>query len=689
MKHFSGLRAEWRNIRRGKILLLSLIVIMFIPIMYGGFFLGSVWNPYGNTNDLPVAVVNDDQGAELNGAHINIGNDLVASLKKNQNMGWRFVSADSAEKGLYSGKYYMRLVIPADFSRDVATITTVSPAASTLYYTTTPARNYIASLLTTQAAEQIQQTVATNVRDAYLSALFKNIATLKDGLKQASAGAATLASGSDQLSGGVKSYTDGASRLAAGQDTLVSGLTSLYNGAATLRDGLGHLNTALPTNDQIAQLTNGVKSLETSLDSLNDLMQHPNGELVAQQNKVSSAAGALGEALSQYESSAEAASGDIANLQASLSSGATTTNVNTAAMLNLIISSQDVATKTTGLLGELASLTSLLSAQQASLASGVSALNSGMTALAPGLSTALNGYTSLRSGASTLASGSQELASGSRSALDGGQQVLSGLRTLNNSSSALTAASSSLASGSDELSRALQKASAELSLQPTNTSTKDQIAQPVKATKTTRGEVPNYGFALSPYVLSLGLFVGALVFNVIYPVRRFASRQKGALNRWATKMSVAAIVAIGQALVLDAIMVFCLGLKPDNLGAFVLTTLITSIMYMSVVSLLSIALDNVGRFIAMALLVLQLGAAGGVFPIMLSNGFFQAVNPFVPMTYSIYAYRQAISSGVGGGVYWSSLALLVTIAIVANILLIVFLKMHGTREFDHESVDAD
>ena len=153
-------------------------------------------------------------------------------------------------------------------------------------------------------------------------------------------------------------------------------------------------------------------------------------------------------------------------------------------------------------------------------------------------------------------------------------------------------------------------------------------------------------------------------------------------------MSVAFAVAIGQALVLDAIMVIGLGLHPDQPGKFILLSIVTSMTYMSIVSFLAIALDNIGRFLAMLLLVLQLSASGGVFPILLSSGFFQAVNPLMPMTYSIYGFREAISSGLGAGVYWSSLLILVAIGVVANLMLITAFRIHGNRRFQHESIDT-
>ena len=89
----------------------------------------------------------------------------------------------------------------------------------------------------------------------------------------------------------------------------------------------------------------------------------------------------------------------------------------------------------------------------------------------------------------------------------------------------------------------------------------------------------------------------------------------------------------------------------------------------------------------MLLLVLQLGSSEGVFPIVLSPIFFQKVNPYVPMTYSIRAFREAISSGLGANMYWANLGVLIAITIVVNICLIIFLHAHGMRHFKHESID--
>ena len=682
-----ALRAEWRSIRTHRILLVSIIVMLLIPIMYGGFFLGSIWDPYGNTSHLPVAIVNDDEGAELDGKVLHIGDDLIDNLKSNHDMGWQFVSADQARKGIDDGTYYMSLTIPKDFSQHATSVSSTNPTKSTVKYTLTPARNYVASLLTKQAAQQIAQTVSTNISKAYIAAIFEHIATLQSGMKEAASGAASLSTGSQSVSNGINSYTAGVSQLQAGQVSLDAGIIEISSGSQSLKSGLVSLSGGLPSSSEISQMKTGILSIQQGLSSLYAAVQHPDATLVAQQNLVMADATSLQQKLVSYESAMTTAQSSIGALQTAIASSQTTAVVNAQDMLTVVGTSGDVASQSASLLTHLSTLTTMLASQQSTLATSVGSLNTGMMTLAPSLTMSLDGFTTISQGTSQLLGGATRLSAGSTTALSGSQQLVAGSAKLTASSAALVDGAAQVASGSAQLSTALSDASSQLALQPTSEATVEQIASPVTTSKTEKGDVPNYGYALSPYVLSLGLFVGALVFNVIYPVRRFFTKPKNAWSWWVAKMSIAGAVAVGQALVLGAIMVYGLGLHPDNPGQFALLSIVTSLTYMSIVTLLAIALDNVGRFIAMLLLVLQLGSAEGVFPIVLSPAFFQAVHPFVPMTYSIYAYREAISSGVGSNVYWSNLAVLIAITIGANALMVLFFRIHGMRHFRHESID--
>ena len=288
-----------------------------------------------------------------------------------------------------------------------------------------------------------------------------------------------------------------------------------------------------------------------------------------------------------------------------------------------------------------------------------------------------------------LLAGSSSLANGLAQAQTGSQQLANGARLLDSRSGVLTNGASQLAGGADTLATKLADASRQLKIQPTGAATQQQMANPVKSEATKQGDVPNYGYALAPYVLSLSLFVGAIALNIIYPIRKTFAEQENAFRWWLAKASVTGVAAFVQATILMLIMVYCLGLVPDHPVNFIGAIYLTSFVYMSIVSLLVIVLDNPGRFLAMVLLVLQLGSSEGTFPIQTANGFFQAVNPLVPMTYSIRALRQAISGGLGSSFYSDSMWVLAGFLLAANLLMIGFFIYRGKRKFAHTSVDGD
>ena len=202
-------RAEWRHLCKNKILLLSMAVISFIPIMYSGFFLGSIWDPYGQVKNLPVAFVNEDKGAQLNGQVLNIGQSVEQKLKNNHDLGWEFVNKQQADDGVNSGHFYAVVTVPTDFSAKAASITAAQPQQAVIRYTTTPAKNYIGSLVSNQAAEKVKTSVAEQITQAYAKGVLENIGKLGDGLETAAGGAATLHGGLTQLQAGAQTYTGG------------------------------------------------------------------------------------------------------------------------------------------------------------------------------------------------------------------------------------------------------------------------------------------------------------------------------------------------------------------------------------------------------------------------------------------------------------------------------------------------
>ena len=687
------LRAEWKHLFSHKILLISMAVISFIPILYSGFFLGSIWDPYGQTKNLPVAFVNEDKGASLNGKVLNVGESVEKKLKDNHDLGWEFVSKQQADEGVNSGHFYAVVTIPSDFSQKVSSITESEPQQAVINFTTTPAKNYIGSLVSNQAAAKVKSSVSEQITQAYAKGILENLDKLGIGLDTAANGASTLHDGLGRLQSGTQTYVGGVKQLAVNQQSLTGGLAQLSDGSRKLQAGLGQLSNNLPTESQLSQLSDGMKQLQSGINQLNASVSNPSPALVAQQNKVETDAQTLVQTIQDSRSDLLAAGGTLQTLGTqAAASGSDSTTIS----LPQISSISQAFTKTkaiiaqTGTLREdLQTLTQQLSAQQTQLQAGVSTLNNGVNQLAPNAITAFNGYNRVRFANNQLLAGSASLTNGLSEAKSGSQKLANGASLLESRSSALIDGTSQLTSGADTLANKLADASNRIKIQPTGATTQQQIANPVKLEMTEKGNVPNYGYALSPYVLSLSLFVGAIVLNVIYPIRKTFSEQESAIRWWLSKASVAGVAAFMQATILMLVMVFFLGLTPEHPAHFIGAIYLTSFAYMWIVSLLVIVLDNPGRFLAMVLLVLQLGSSEGTFPIQTANGFFQAINPLVPMTYSIRALRQAISGGLDNAFYGGSMWVLVGFLLVANLLTIGFFAYRGKRKFAHTSVDGD
>ena len=687
------LQAEWKHLFNNKILLISMAVISFIPILYSGFFLGSIWDPYGQTKNLPVAFVNEDKGASLNGKSLNVGESVEKKLKDNHDLGWEFVSKQQADEGVNSGHFYAVVTIPSDFSQKAASITESEPQQAVINFTTTPAKNYIGSLVSNQAAAKVKSSVSEQITQAYAKGILENLDKLGIGLDTAANGASTLHDGLGRLQSGTQTYVGGVKQLAVNQQSLAGGLAQLSDGSRKLQAGLGQLSNNLPTESQLSQLSDGMKQLQSGINQLNASVSNPLPALVAQQNKVKTDAQTLVQTMEASKSDLLAAGGTLQTLGAqAAASGSNSTTISLPQISNIsraFTKIQTISAQTTTLLKDLKALTQQLSAQQMQLQAGISTLNNGVNQLAPNAITAFNGYNSVRFANNQLLAGSASLTNGLSEAKSGSQKLANGASLLESRSGALIDGTSQLTSGADTLANKLADASNRIKIQPTGATTQQQIANPVKSEMTEKGNVPNYGYALSPYVLSLSLFVGAIVLNVIYPIRKTFSEQESAIRWWLSKASVAGVAAFMQTTILMLVMVFFLGLTPEHPAHFIVAIYLTSFAYMSIVSLLVIVLDNPGRFLAMVLLVLQLGSSEGTFPIQTANGFFQAINPLVPMTYSIRALRQAISGGLDNAFYGGSMWVLVGFLLVANLLTIGFFAYRGKRKFAHTSVDGD
>ena len=276
-----------------------LLGVTIIPILYSFFYLWAFWDPYGNLSKVPVAVVNDDKGASINGNQRNLGSEMVRNMKKSNDLKWVFLDSDAdARAGVEAGNYYTAVFIPESFSADIASASTTDKKTPVIQYLSNEKDNYTASKIISSAMTRLEeetrmsvdQSIAASLTDK-LRATPASLQTLHDGLAQLSTGASALSSGIGQaqsgasqvaggaasLGSGLQSLNTGAQSLSSGTGQAASGAAQVANGAASLNTGLQSLNTGAQSLSSgtgqaasgAAQVANGAASLNTGLQSLN------------------------------------------------------------------------------------------------------------------------------------------------------------------------------------------------------------------------------------------------------------------------------------------------------------------------------------------------------------------------------------------------------------------------------------
>lgn len=725
----------------------TMIGVALIPALYNLSFLGSMWDPYGNVDNLPVAVVNQDKSSTLNDQTLSIGDNMVDSMSKNKALDYHFVSAEKAEEGLKNGDYYMVITLPEDLSEKAASLLTDDPKKLTINYQTTAGRSYVASKMSDSAMTKLKDTVSKNITETYTKAVFKIMSSLQDGLQKASDGGNELLSGSQQLesgsqtitdnlntaasgsqtladgtailSSGLTTYTNGVSSLASGANeldsnsaALVSGVAQLkensaqvqqlVDGANSLTDGLQKLATAttlsaeesaniqslisgLPQlNAGIQQLNASVSEISTEVDTteistvLSDIAAQAKGILEAEEKDSSARLTAIQEtaAYQSLDATQQAelvnalnTSGNSVSQQAqqiltdvqtmkttltqlsSLSSKVTELQTGVSQIANqsnvaLPGAVTALTTLSTGLNQVNTAATTQLVPGSSQIASGISTLNtklsSGASELLTGVTTYTSGVSQLASGANQLAASNSQLTSGASQLQSGAEELASGSSQLAAGSDTLTSGLTTLTSGISTLTSSLSKASDQLSLVSVTNKNAKLVSDPVSTKKTDKDSVKVNGIGMAPYMIAVSLMVVALSTNVIF-ANSLSGRPVKNRFEWAKqKLFINGLISTVGSLVLYGAIQF-LGFEANYewrtifliiLGGWTLMALVTALVGWN---------NRYGSFLSLVMLLLQVGSAGGSYPIELSPKFFQVVHPYMPMTYIVSGLRQTIS----------------------------------------------
>ena len=267
---------EWKAIFKKPTFIIVMIGISLIPALYNIIFLSSMWDPYGQLSDLPVAVVNNDKEASYNGNTMAIGKDMVSNLKENKTLDFHFVDEEEGKKGLEDGDYYMVVTLPSDLSEKAASILTDHPEQMQIDYQTSSGHSFIASKMSDSAMTQLKQNVSTNVTETYTKALFNKMIDLKDGMSQAASGSEKLTDGANQLVTGSQTLTtnlhslaDSSLTFSNGTEQFTKGLSAYVSGVEQLHLGLGNFNSGLVTyTGAVSQLDSGLGQLSSKSPEL-------------------------------------------------------------------------------------------------------------------------------------------------------------------------------------------------------------------------------------------------------------------------------------------------------------------------------------------------------------------------------------------------------------------------------------
>jgi len=686
------IKAEWLKIFKTRKMLVSIIAVLFIPVMYAGMFLWAFWDPYAGLPNLPVAVVNEDTGAEMDGVKLDLGDTLVDKLIDSEQFNFIEVSKDEAEKGLNSRDYYMILEIPTNFSEHATTLLDDKPSKLVMNYIPNEGLNFLGAQIGETAMDRVRAEVNSQVSATYAEKLFDSIATLGDGFTEAADGSnkldegaqkvangakdlkgylEQLASSTVELSNGTDKLTKGAGDAAKGANDLSSGLVKLQDGTVQLQQGAQQAaNGATSLEQGLTQYTQGVAKVGAGLNTLNDKQQQIsagaasiaenagalNGaatQLTAGSAKVEAGITALSNQLqtmmaSMPEEQAAALKQTLAELQAgsaSVHNGLTSLSAGTEKLQAGANQVSSGATQIAAGQAEVLAGANALTAKSNALLEGAKGLQAGNATLAAKLGELHAGVNTAVTGSKTLASGLNELANGTTTLNQGTSTLASKSGELAQGSATLADGSTELADGTATLSGKLGEASEKANEVKANQDTYDMVGSPVEVEKESVNHVPNYGTGFAPYFISLGLFVGALLISIVFPLVEPAIRPKNGASWFTSKVTVLAVVGLVQTLLTVVIVKWGLGLEVNNMGYFILTALLTSYVFLALIQMLVSIFGDPGRFMAIVVLILQLTTSAGTFPLELIPSPLQVFNKLLPMTYTVQAFKSSISTG--------------------------------------------
>ena len=630
-----------------------IIGVIIIPLLYSYFYLGAFWDPYSRLEKLPVAVVNNDNGAKINNEDRNLGKEVCDKLKEDGSLKFDFTDEATAKKGTKEDEYYAMIVIPEGFSKDIASSATTDKKTATITFSSNQKRNYLASQILNSAVTKIEESVRSSVNKEITQQLADKLNQIPDQLTEVQDGAKQLNDGAGQLKDGTVKLKDGLGALVVGSQKLADG-TSQYKG-------------------KLKEFSTGVSGAKTGADKLTagmgDLDKGINDLLAGANKAVLSTA-----ELNTLKSGAALLAANASSYSTNMSSYVTSVNSLLDTITNQALAPSVAKLKATG--NVLNSAAAQISGGATLIANGTKnmpELRKGLLEIQAGLKKADAGSNQLLQGSKDLAAGMSklnvatgQLQTASGTIAQGASELATGAKTAQQGASDLSDGATKLADGTGTLynsvSDALVKSGTELKKLD---GISDFSSAPVTVKQDNVTDVPNYGTAFAPYFMSLSLWVGGLIiFMAIYydPSGKFNLLSINSEKR-VLRCFGYLLIGFVQALILGFILKFALGLKVANSPLYYLSCCLVSLVFIAIIQFLMVFLKDAGKFLSMLLLILQLTSCGGTFPIETVPKIFGILYPFMPMTYSVGLFKQTIS-GIDNGELMYNMGILFAILLI-------------------------
>lgn len=609
MKVPQMIAAELRRLTASRMATIALLALMCVPVIYGALYLWANQNPYAKLDQIPAAIVVNDNGATADGKTVNYGDKVAQRLVDDGTFDWHIVSASKAAHGLNTQGYDFAITLPADFSQQLSSASTTSPERAVVRLTTNDTNSYLASTIGQQAAETIKASIVQEVNREAASRFLLALSDIRSSLSDAADAAGQLADGARTAHTGAASLADGTAQLASGSASLRDGLNTLKSKTASLPSQASQLA------DGAQQVADGDATLAGYADEAGSLSQQAVDALPSVRAQIV-------DELNQQGVDQATQEQILAQLD-SLGSKVTAGN-----------------SKVQSAVGQVDQLAS--GSQQ--LAAGAAQLAASAPALTKGIDDAAGGAAQLATGSAAAASGAATLRDGLSTLADGTKQLKSGL--------------------DDGVTQIPKTTAAEREAQA------DTIADPVKLSTSKEASAGTYGAGLAPFFMALSAWIGIYaLFLIVKPVSRRAitalrTPLRISLAGWLTPALLGVIQMIG----LYAIVAGALHFNVSNPWATFGIMALASVTFASIILALNVWLGSVGQFLGLVLMVLQLVTAGGTFPWQTLPGPLAWLHHGLPMSYAVDGIRQTMYGGnasLAGGdalflVLWLAIALVIT-----------------------------